>query len=95
MGITKSKVHGPYMFAEPTVTDITYLDLLQQFLEPRLIQYGILDSVVYQQDGVPPHFALIVRNHLTDTFPGKWIGRASLRLWAPCSPNLTPKDFFA
>ena len=25
MGITKSKVYGPYMFAEPTVTGITYL----------------------------------------------------------------------
>ena len=83
------------MFAEPTVTGITYLDLLQQFLEPQLIQDGILDSVVYQQDGKPPHFALIVWNYLTDTFPGRWIGRASLRLWASCLPDLTPMDFFA
>ena len=77
------------------LTGITYLDLLQQFLEPQLIQDGILDSVVYQQDGAPPHFALMVWNYLTDTFPGEWIGRASLRLWAPRSPDLTPKDFFA
>ena len=95
MGITKSKVYGPYMFAEPTVTGITYLHLLQQFLEPQLIQNGILDSVVYQQDGAPPHFASIVRNYLTDTFAGRWIGRASLRLWAPRTPDLTPNDFFA
>ena len=96
MGITKSKVYGPHMFAEPTVvTGITYLQLLQQYFEPQLIQNGILDSVVYQQDGAPPHFALIVRNYLTDTFPGKWIGRASLGLWSPHLPDLTPKDFFA
>ena len=95
MGITKSKVYGPYMFAEPTVTGITYLDLLQQFLEPQLIQDGILDSVVYQQDGASPHFALSVRNYLNDTFPGRWIGRASLRLLAPRLPDLTPMNFFA
>ena len=28
MGIIKSKVYGPYMFAEPKVTGITYPDLL-------------------------------------------------------------------
>ena len=95
MGITKSNVYRPYMFAEPTVTGFTYLDLLQQFLESQLIQDGILDSVVYQQDGAPPHFALIVRNYLNYTFPERWIGRVSLRLWAPRSPDLTPMDLFA
>ena len=60
-----------------------------------MIQDGILDSVVYQQDGAPPHFALIVRNYLNDTFPGRWIGRASVRLWAPRSSDLTPINFFA
>ena len=95
MGNTKSKVCGPYMFAEPTVTDITDLHLLQQFLEPQLIQDDILESVAYQQDGAPPHFSLIVRIYLNDTFPRRWIGRESLRLWAPGSPNLTLMDFFA
>ena len=83
------------MFAKPRVTGITYLDLLQQFLEPQLVQDGILDSVVYQQDGASLHFSLIVRNYLIDTFPGRWFGRASLKLWAPRSPDLTPKNFFA
>ncbi|PSN39977.1 hypothetical protein C0J52_20372 [Blattella germanica] len=94
MGITKSKVYGSYMFAERTVTGITYLDLVQQFLEPQLIQDGMLDSVVYQQYRAPPHFAIIVRDYLNETFPGRWIGRASPRLWAPRSPDLTPMDFF-
>ena len=93
-GITKSKVYGPYMFTEPSVNDITYLDLVQQFLESQLVQDGILDSVVYLQDGAPSHFALIVQNYLNDIFPGRWIGHASLRLWALRSPDLTPMDFF-
>ncbi|PSN57782.1 hypothetical protein C0J52_07264 [Blattella germanica] len=46
IGITKSKVYGPYMFAERTVTGITYLHLLQHFLEPQV--WGFIKSKVYQ-----------------------------------------------
>ncbi|PSN58196.1 hypothetical protein C0J52_06008 [Blattella germanica] len=53
----------------------------------------MLDSVVYQQDGAHPHFAIIVRDYLNETFPGRWICRASPRLWTPRSPDLTPMDF--
>ncbi|PSN55647.1 hypothetical protein C0J52_21821 [Blattella germanica] len=48
----------------------------------------MLDSVVYQQDGAHPYFAIIVRDYLN-----AWIGRASPRLWAPRSPDLTSIDF--
>lgn len=94
LGITKSTVYGPFMFGEPTITGNSYLDMLQQFLEPQLVANGILDTVVYQQDGAPAHFALIVRDYLNATFPGRWIGRGSTRLWASRSPDLTPLDFF-
>lgn len=94
VGITKQKVYGPFMFRENTVTGGTYLDMLEQFLEPQLQQDGILGTVVYQQDGAPPHFALQVREYLNRTFPNRWIGRASPRLWAARSPDLTPMDFF-
>ena len=69
VGITKQTVYGPFMFIENTVTGGTYLDMLKQFLEPQLQQDGILGTVVYQQDGAPPHFALAVREYLTRTFP--------------------------
>ena len=94
IGITKSKLYGPFMFAERTITGEIYLDMLQQYLEPQLISDGIIDTVVYQQDGAPPHFATIVRNYLNETFPDRWIGRGSQRLWAPRSPDLNPLDFF-
>lgn len=95
LGLTQNKCYGPFFFAEATVTGVTYLDMLQQFLQPQLEEDGITDTVVYQQDGAPPHFALIVRSYLDEMFPGRWIGRGSPRLWAPRSPDLTPLDFFA
>ena len=36
-----------------------------------------------------------MRAYLNETFPGRWIGRAAPRMWAPRSPDLTPLDLFA
>lgn len=95
LGFTKTTVYGPFMFAEETINANNYLEMLELFLEPQLHQDGIADSVVFQQDGTPPHFALNVREYLNRTFPNRWIGRGSARLWPSRSPDLTPLDFFA
>ena len=95
LGMTRSKVYGPFFFAENTVTGVIYLDMLQQFLEPQLIQDGILDTVVFQQDGAPCHYAKICREYLNTTFCDRWIGRDGPMPWAARSPDLTPLDFFA
>ena len=89
-----SVLYGPFMFVENTVTGGMYLDMLEQFLKPQLQQDCILGTVVYQQDGAPPHFGLPVREYLNRTFPNRWIGRGSPRLWAARSPDLTPMNFF-
>ncbi|KAJ4448808.1 hypothetical protein ANN_00199 [Periplaneta americana] len=60
-----------------------------------LEQDGITDTVVFQQDGTPPHFALIVREYLNEHFPNTWTGRDSPRFWSSRSPDLMPLDFFA
>ena len=36
MGITKQTMYGLFMFVENTVTGGTYLNMLEQFLEPQL-----------------------------------------------------------
>ena len=95
LGLTKSTVYGPFMFIEKTVTGNVYLDMLEQFLEPQLISDGIMDTVVFQQDGAPPHFAITVRDYLNQDFPARWIGRAAPMKWPPRSPDLTPLDIFA
>ena len=94
VGISKKTVSWPFMFFENTVTGGTYLDMLEQFLEPQLQQDCILGAVVYQQDGAPPHFALPVREYLNRTFPNRWIERRSPCSWAACSPDLTWMEFF-
>ena len=95
LGLTRSTVYEPFMFAGKTVTGNTYLDVLEQFLEPQLISDGIMDTVVFQHDGAPPHFAITVRDYLNQAFPGRWIGRAAPMKWPPRSPDLTPLDIFA
>ncbi|KAJ4428699.1 hypothetical protein ANN_25692 [Periplaneta americana] len=44
----------------------------------------------FQQDGAPPHYALMADRRL----PGKWIGRRGAVEWPARSPDLTPLDFF-
>jgi len=91
--VSSCKFYGPYFFAEPTVTGINYLDMLQLWLMPQLQEYIV--DFIFQQDGVPPHYHLDVRAHLNANLPGRWIGRAShndspLLPWRPRSPDLTP-----
>jgi len=68
-------VHGPFFFAEAMVAGPVYLHMLEQFLETQLLTDGILDTVVFQQDGAPCHYAIIVGDYLDRRFPGRWIGR--------------------
>ena len=49
---------------------------------------------MYQQDGVPPHFANIDRTFFDEQFPARWIGRESPYItWPARSPDLTSPDF--
>ena len=54
LGLTRSIVYGPFIFAEETVTGNVYLDMV---LEPQLISDGIIDTV-FLQNGAPPYFAI-------------------------------------
>jgi transposase len=56
-GLAHDQVIGPIFFAECTVKSTTYLDMLELFAVPQIGG----NSVIFQQDGSPPHFANIVR----------------------------------
>lgn len=87
-------VIGP-VFIEGNVTGVSYLSLLQQHLLPAMQPRDDFHSLIFMQDGAPPHWSLAVRNWLTATFPERWMGRGSPNLpWPPYSPDLTPMDFF-
>ena len=67
------------------------VSMLQEFFIPKVRK---MRSIVFQQDGAPPHFAADVRLFLDKTFPGRWIGRGGLIQGAPRPSDLTPLDFF-
>jgi hypothetical protein len=54
-----------------------------------------LNSMIFHHHGAAPHFAIIVRHYLNNTFRNTWIGRAAPKHWAPSSLDLTPLHFFA
>ena len=54
--------------------------MLELFLESQIQEDGILDTVVFQQDGPPPHLAQIVCDYLNRTFPGRRLVRGSSRV---------------
>ena len=85
---------GPFFFEGDTVDGRKYLSMLQEFFIPEVRKMNKMRSLIFQQDGAPPHFAVDVRHFLDKTFPGRWIGRGGPIRWAPRSPDLTPLDFF-
>jgi hypothetical protein len=91
------KVYVPFFFAEPTVTSVNYLDMLQLWLMLQLQEDS--EDFIFQHDGAPLHFHFDVRIHISANLSGRWIGRASdydspLLSWSPLSPGLSPCDFF-
>jgi hypothetical protein len=61
---------------EVAITGIVCLDMLQQFLTPRLNEDGQDGRIHFQQDGAPLHYLGEVGEYLNTRFPGRWIGRA-------------------
>ena len=91
-GLMHNQIIGPFIFAESTITANIYLDMLKHYVVPQLEEFQ--PRVVFQQDGAPPHWGLIVRDFLNETFPNRWIGRTGPTPWPPRSPDITPLDFF-
>lgn len=92
-GIIGNHIIGPFAF-EGNVDGPSYLQMLEQNVVPALIQLGFApDQVIFQHDGAPAHFTLVVRDYLDDTFEA-WIGRGGDIAWPARSPDLNPLDFF-
>ena len=70
------------------------VSMFQEFFIPEVRKMKQMCSIVFHQDGVPPHFAADVRCFLGETFPVRWIGRGGPIRWAPRPSDLTPLNFF-
>ena len=91
-GLMHNQITGPFIFAESTIIANIYLVMLKLYVVPQLEEFQ--PRVVFQQDGAPPLWGLIVRDFLNETFPNRWIGRNGPTPWPPRSPDITPLDFF-
>ena len=92
MGLSSTRIYGLF-FIEGNITGEVYLDMLKSCFSPSLSR-TCKRNAIFQQDGAPAHYALIVRNFLNEMFPQRWLGRCGPYLWAARSPDLTPLDFF-
>jgi hypothetical protein len=66
--------------------------MLRDWLVPQLESMNLTGGVWFQQDGAPAHYAISVREYLSDVFRDKWIGRGSATLAAPLEWPPTGSD---
>lgn len=94
-GILNGTIIGPHFFQEHLTSEL-YLDFLRNVLPGYLeeIPLNIRRCMWFQHDGCPAHYGRIVRQHLDESYPNRWIGRGSIFPWPPRSPDLTCLDFY-
>ena len=93
--LASDRIIGPFFFAESTIKKENYLDMLENFAMPQILEVN--EAVLFQQDGAPPHYAKTTRAYLDEVLPNRWIGRGAQeqwRVWPSRSPDLTPLDFY-
>lgn len=94
-GIVGDHLIGPYILPD-RLTGEVYLRFLQGALNDLLEDVPLLlrRRMWFMQDGAPAHFTREVREHLSQRFPNRWIGRGGPVPWPARSPDLTPMDFY-
>lgn len=94
-GIVNECLIGPYLMPSP-LNGQRYCTFLRDVLPGLLddVPLGLRRNMWFQHDGAPAHNARNARQHLTETFGNRWIGRNGPIAWPARSPDLTPLDFF-
>jgi hypothetical protein len=83
--LSVNKVYGPFVFAENTIICMSYLDILQLWLLPKL-EVDLDNTFLLQQYGAPPHYKRAVANFLSVEVHDWWIA------WdGPHSGSYVPK----
>ena len=88
-----ARIIGSYLLRD-TMNAEHYLEMLENYVWPKVAVWENIDDLIFVQDGVPPHFALTIRARLDQHFSGRWLGRRRSHAWPPKSPYLTLIDFF-
>jgi hypothetical protein len=88
------RILGPFFFVKNTINTQVYLDMLKNFLFPRLEENDLTNTIIFQQDGPLPHFSRRVMGVPNAEFRGRWIGRDDTILWPSRSLDFKPTEFF-
>ena len=91
-GMMATRIIGPYLLRD-TMNAERYLEMLENYVWPKVAVWENIDDLIFVQDGVPPHFTLTIHVRLDQHFPGRWLGRRGTHEWPPRSPYLTPIIF--
>lgn len=82
-----------YDISSETMNGKRYSDLLLNQVVPYFSR-GTGRTLLFQQDGAPPHYSLSARQILETHLSNRWIGRRGPIEWPARSPDLTPCDFW-
>lgn len=94
MGFSAEFLLKPHFF-DATINAENYLSLLRDQVFPEMRRRRKLRQAIFQQDGAPPHWAIVVRNFLAANLPGdRIIARGIGQAWPPRSPDLSPLDYW-
>lgn len=92
-GFTSEFILKPFFFADATINQHNYRQLLEDYVIPELRRRRCLRRITFQQDGAPPHVAASVRDVLTATFHSRIISQRFETEWPPRSPDISPPDY--
>ena len=85
----------PPFFFTGTVTGDNYRDMFENHVFPELRRRHLIDQVIFQQDGAPPHFSKAAMDFLSSQLPDtRIISRGFPQTWPPRSPDLSPLDYY-
>lgn len=74
VGILGNSVIG-FFFIDSNLTGVKYLDMLRNSIVPAIIEVVLGNyKPVFQQHDAPPHYNVLIRIFLDQTFPERWIG---------------------
>ena len=90
----ESRMIGPQFFDNDTINGRNSHLMLKEFFVSELKRLGKTSSVIFRENGAPPHFNRNVRQYLDRDFLNRWVGRDGPIRWALRSLDLSMLDFF-
>jgi hypothetical protein len=78
------RIFGPFFFVESAINEHIYLGMLENFLSGG--GSVLANSIIFHQDGAPPHLTRYDIGLHSPAFVGRWLGRGG-------SIYMTPFDF--